>query len=692
MDDKVGSVNFNIESHKLLQGQTHEGWFPLDGDARNGEIYLTLAFRVAGSEIDVPNCYFDVRENSKCTLYQDAHHDDGDLPTLVKANGEEYEHGKCWSDLYTTVQEAEHFIYITGWAVWINTVLCRGEGDDSTSLGQLLRQKAAQGVKICLLVWNEKTTLQKGEFVLNGMMGTHDEDTRVFFEEEFEGYKNVKCKLATRYASQGALTQFVFTHHQKSVICDSPCAEYPDRKRTVAFMGGIDLCDGRYDTPKHPIYRTLQSIHKDDYHQVWPGITQEHGPRQPWHDIHSKVEGPAALMVKTNFVDRWHEQGSKYLAFLKVWRDDDGPMLSEEEEGTLYAEDPERWSAQLFRSIDGSSARFPNLSFAEQLQEQLQEIGKHHVENSIHTAMVHHIRRAERFIYIENQYFIGSAPHWNEQQNSGAINQVPAELAIKICQKIAAGERFAVYILIPLFCEGWPEEAAPNEIMFYQFLTFEFMYKWIGEAIQRAGSDAHPKDYLNVFCLGCRETEEGSDHTADLRSCPPASLQAKINASRRYMAYVHSKMMIVDDEYVMVGSANINERSLAGDRDTELCMGMYQPNYRREENNELPKGDVACFRKALWCEHASSVADESDVLDQPDSMECVKMMRKRADENWAKYSGDEVVDMEEHLMTYPFNVARNGKIAIIPGQEDFPDTNARVHGKCSGTMPDILTT
>ena len=34
--------------------------------------------------------------------------------------------------------------------------------------------------------------------------------------------------------------------------------------------------------------------------------------------------------------------------------------------------------------------------------------------------------------------------------------------------------------------------------------------------------------------------------------------------------------MIVDDEYIVIGSANINQRSLAGDRDTELAIGAHQ--------------------------------------------------------------------------------------------------------------------
>lgn len=34
------------------------------------------------------------------------------------------------------------------------------------------------------------------------------------------------------------------------------------------------------------------------------------------------------------------------------------------------------------------------------------------------------------------------------------------------------------------------------------------------------------------------------------------------------LIYVHSKLMIVDDEKVLIGSANINDRSLLGNRDS----------------------------------------------------------------------------------------------------------------------------
>ena len=39
-----------------------------------------------------------------------------------------------------------------------------------------------------------------------------------------------------------------------------------NRRRIISFIGGLDICDGRYDTPQHPIFRTLQTTHVDDYH------------------------------------------------------------------------------------------------------------------------------------------------------------------------------------------------------------------------------------------------------------------------------------------------------------------------------------------------------------------------------------------------------------------------------------------
>ena len=38
------------------------------------------------------------------------------------------------------------------------------------------------------------------------------------------------------------------------------------KRKIVAFVGGLDLCLGRYDTSRHPLFRTLQTTHVDDFH------------------------------------------------------------------------------------------------------------------------------------------------------------------------------------------------------------------------------------------------------------------------------------------------------------------------------------------------------------------------------------------------------------------------------------------
>ena len=78
------------------------------------------------------------------------------------------------------------------------------------------------------------------------------------------------------------------------------------------------------------------------------------GPRQPWHDIHSKVEGPIAYDVFLNFYERWtklHEshQDQNALDFIVEEMDTDGP---------LTIKSGEDWNCQFFRSITDCDAGF----------------------------------------------------------------------------------------------------------------------------------------------------------------------------------------------------------------------------------------------------------------------------------------------------------------------------------------------
>lgn len=56
----------------------------------------------------------------------------------------------------------------------------------------------------------------------------------------------------------------IYTHHQKTVIVDADAGNY--KRKITAFVGGLDLCKGRYDTPHHPVLRGLDTVHQDDFH------------------------------------------------------------------------------------------------------------------------------------------------------------------------------------------------------------------------------------------------------------------------------------------------------------------------------------------------------------------------------------------------------------------------------------------
>lgn len=76
------------------------------------------------------------------------------------------------------------------------------------------------------------------------------------------------------------------------------------------------------------------------------------------------------------------------------------------------------------------------------------------IDAGIHSAYVTAIRRAQRFIYVENQYFLGSSHAWSADRSAPCRHLIPLEIALKIVAKINAGERFAAYIVLPMYSEG----------------------------------------------------------------------------------------------------------------------------------------------------------------------------------------------------------------------------------------------
>ncbi|KAE9466332.1 hypothetical protein C3L33_01743, partial [Rhododendron williamsianum] len=252
-----------IQTEEIAAGGSIGGWYPVIG--ANGEppkpgtaLRLEMTFTpcdknplyqhvregippgiAADPEHEgVRHTYFSLRKGSAVQLYQDAHFkEDSKFPEIQLDGGKVYEHGKCWEDMCHAIIEAHHMIYIVGWSVYQQVKLIREptrplpRGGDLT-LGELLKYKSEEGVRVLLLVWDDKTSHDKFMFQTAGVMQTHDEELKKFFKNS-------------------------------SVIYTQASRNY---RKITAFLGGLDLCDGRYDTPEHRLFHDLDTVFRDDYH------------------------------------------------------------------------------------------------------------------------------------------------------------------------------------------------------------------------------------------------------------------------------------------------------------------------------------------------------------------------------------------------------------------------------------------
>lgn len=87
-------------------------------------------------------------------------------------------------------------------------------------------------------------------------------------------------------------------------------------------------------------------------------------PREPWHDLHCRIEGPAAYDVLQNFEERWL-RASKPRGLSKITKFSDvllkldkiPEILGITDARYTSERDPEGWHVQVFRSIDSNSVK-----------------------------------------------------------------------------------------------------------------------------------------------------------------------------------------------------------------------------------------------------------------------------------------------------------------------------------------------
>lgn len=178
----IGMVEIPVD--KILSGVTLNEWFPVVGDYDSSvkckpELHLSLQFRPVQENplyrdglgggpdyVGLPNAYFPLHKCGSVTLYQDAHVPDNMLPEIPLDGGKYFQHGKCWEDICHAILEAHHLIYIIGWSIYHKVKLVREPtkplpNGGELSLGELLKFKSQEGVRIVMLIWDDKTSHDK---------------------------------------------------------------------------------------------------------------------------------------------------------------------------------------------------------------------------------------------------------------------------------------------------------------------------------------------------------------------------------------------------------------------------------------------------------------------------------------------------------------------------------------------------
>ncbi|KAL3155264.1 hypothetical protein ABBQ32_013195 [Trebouxia sp. C0010 RCD-2024] len=554
-----------------------EGWFPLrniKGKTMRGGGEIKLRVRLIGipdnpvyarginaqdpNSAAVEDAFFPERGGNQVIMYQDAHCgadlEHTILPSIHLADGHmrNSSHTNALLDMWHAMENAQHIIYITNWHFNPET---KNPFDESLpTIGELLKKKSKQGVQVNIMIWDEidsghniLTYTKVSKYLHGGGATTYFEGTKV----------SVKLMPRKSSAPQGIekilQERFGFAHHQKTMLVDQ---DVHGQRYLTAYMGGLDFIYLCYDTCAHT-----------------PGGRRYEEGTMPWHDCHCCVIGPAAWDTLEAYEQQWLTLAEEYHDHLKDMTSIPGLAGPRQAARTDVNGDSDTWRVQIFRCMDSGSSNFKigEEDPAGVLGRGLGRAKGVLIDAGLHSMYVHAIRRAKHFIYIENQFFTGSSFAWDKYQDSGADNLVPIEIALRIVHAIDHDERFTAYLVIPLH----PERPGPQRsaILLYTWHTIAMMYRVIGEALQRKGSDAHPQDYLNFYALANRHKEADPELDYNKKSEKGGAHQSKS------FIHVHAKTMVQDDEYVSISSANLNQRSLDGTRDTELGMGSWQPAY-----------------------------------------------------------------------------------------------------------------
>ncbi|KNG51706.1 phospholipase d1 [Stemphylium lycopersici] len=434
------------------------------------------------------------------------------------------------------ISMARDVIYIHDWWLSPELYLRRPAAiSQKWRLDRLLQRKAQEGVKVFVIMYRNigAAIPIDSEYSKFSLLDLHP---NIFVQ---------------RSPNQIRQNTFFWSHHEKICVID----------HTVAFCGGVDLCFGRWDTPQHvvvddkPTGFELDDTPKDaDHCQLWPGkdysnprvqdffaldkpyeemYDRSRVPRMPWHDVGMQIVGQPARDLTRHFVQRWNyllrqRKPSRPTPFLLPPPDfNPADIEALGLDGTC--------EVQILRSACAWSLGTPNK-----------------VEHSIMNAYVQMISTSEHFVYIENQFYISSS----EVLGTKIENKINDAIVDRIKRAHANDEDWRACIMVPLMpgYQNTVDEQEGSSVRLIMTCQYHSICRGEGSIFARLrAAGIEPEDYIQFYAL---------------RSWGEVGPNKMLVTEQ---LYIHAKIMIVDDRVAIIGSANINERSMLGSRDSEIA-------------------------------------------------------------------------------------------------------------------------
>jgi phospholipase D1/2 len=564
--------------------------------------------------------------------------------------------------VFEALQDANSEIFISGWWLTPDLLLKRGNRservqEEASTLVQILAKAGERGVSVFIVLYQE--------FSLAPFYNDAAHAARLL------STSHVNVQVLTHPVRTGANATFYWSHHMKLVIVD----------HFIAFIGGLDLCLGRFDSPGHVLFdpqgdkfpgKDFINFNKRDFKDGIEAreplngdslIDRANHPRLPWHDVAMMLIGDEIVNdLSRHFVQLWnhvktdkHKYEEKY-AYMRKFKKKT-TAISTENDSMRRSNTKEKlvsWFKKLKTQLispnkhshpsSSPSSPPPDVASEGSLNEEIRQTPKvasatvisghlsgleinedNHVplisrltsiaqaspagpagpcgpssteyfgqssclaqilrslswwsfglplENSILCAYLNLIYHSRDYVYIENQFFITNCIDSPGISDSSPVKNL---LGKALCDRIKRAEvekdNFKVFIVLPALPAF--QLAQPADFFTKETYTLRATLHFIAESLRsmRAvlGNDVFERR-VTVHSLRKIDQNQNGEFCQE-------------------QIYIHSKLMIVDDAKILIGSANINDRSLVGNRDSEICALI--------ENEETAKQ----LRLQLWQEH-----------------------------------------------------------------------------------------